>query len=826
MRIVPFIVSAAVTAGLIIAMNVRLTIGGNKTPRFGYFLSPQQGFWQNAEPTNKSYDGEIKLADLSGKADVYFDERLVPHVYADNEKDAYYIQGYLHAKFRLWQMDFQTRAAGGRLSEVVGKSQLGIDRMFRRLGMVYAAENSLKAHEANPVIKEEMDAYTAGVNAYLKSLKPHQIPLEYKLLDSQPEEWSNLKTALFLKFMSFDLAGAEWDFEMANARRLLGATDFEKLYPIVSDSLDPILPKGTAFAAPGVQLNIPANADSSMYRDTKDTTINGGFAFDKKPDPDNGSNNWAVAGSKSASGRPILANDPHLGLNLPSLWYEMQISTPAFNAYGATFPGAPSIVIGFNDHCSWGFTNAMRDVRDYYEIKFKDTTMQEYWFNNQWVRTEFRDEVIKIRDSADLKEHIAMTVFGPVMFDKTYPNKLEDGKNYAVRWKAHDPGVELLTFNKLNHAKNLDDYKDAIATFKCPGQNMIFATKTGDIAITQQGEFPAKWRRQGDFPMPGFDSTYMWQVNIPLNENPQMINPPRGYVSSANQLPVDTTYPYYLGGSYPPYRGFIINRYLNQMNSITPQDMMRLQGENYNVFAEFARPVLLKYIDENGLSADEHKYFNLLKNWNLRNDPSEAGASVFKAVWDSLEVAIFSDEMAALTQNGKYAKAAKWPDESTLVEALRKDSTGFRFIDDIRTPEVETLQFDMMKAFKMAVAALKKADDAGNLGWAKFKDGGVRHLLKIEPFSRLHLNEGGGDHIINATKQWHGPSWRMIVHMTDKSEAYGVYPGGQDGNPGSKYYDNFIDTWVVGKYYPLLFVPKTEAANNKSFKWHLTFSKA
>jgi penicillin amidase len=823
MRIVPFLVSAIITTALIIVLNMQLPIGGAKSPRFGYFLSPQQGFWQNADATDKSYDGEIKLSGMQGNADVYFDDRLVPHVYADNERDVYYLQGYLHAKFRLWQMDFQTRAAGGRLSEVLGKGQLGIDRMFRRLGMVYAAENSLKAHEANPVIKEEMDAYTAGVNAYIHQLKPNQIPLEYKLLDAQPEDWTNLKTALFLKFMSFDLAGAEWDFEMANARRLLGATDFEKLYPIVSDTLDPIIPKGTAFAAPGLKVKPPANADSSMYYD-KDTT--GGFAFDQKPDPDNGSNNWAVAGSKTASGRPILCNDPHLALNLPSLWYEMQLSTPSFNAYGASFPGAPSIVIGFNDSASWGFTNAMRDVRDYYEIKFKDSTMQEYWFNKQWVKAESRKELIKIRDSADLEEHIAMTVFGPVMYDKSYPDKLEDGKYYAVRWKAHDAGVELLTFNKLNHAKNVADYKDAISTFKCPGQNMLFATKTGDIAITQQGEFPAKWRRQGDFPMPGFDSSYMWQGMIPQNENPQMINPARGFVSSANQLPVDTTYPYYLGGSYPPYRGYIINRYLNQMSNITPADMMRLQTENYNVFAEFARPVLLKYIDENGLNADEKKYLDMFKNWNLRNDPGENGASVFRAWWDSLENVVFTDEMAVLTQNGKYPKASKWPDESTLVEALKKDSTAFHFVDDIRTPEKETLQFDVVKAFKMAVSELKKADHDSRLSWAKYKDGGVRHLLKIPEFSRFHLNEGGGLHIINATKEWHGPSWRMIVHMTDKIEAYGVYPGGQDGNPGSKYYDTFIDNWVAGKYYPILFITKADAANNKQIKWHVTFSKA
>ncbi|MCE3282876.1 MAG: penicillin acylase, partial [Chitinophagaceae bacterium] len=484
MRIVPFVISAAVTTGLVIALNVQWPTGAAKTPRLGSFLSPQHGFWQNAEPADIRFDGDIKLAGLKGNADVYFDERLVPHIYAEHETDAYYIQGYLHAKFRLWQMDFQTRAAGGTLSEVLGKKYVPIDRFFRRLGMVYAAENSLKAAEDEATTKTEMDAYTAGINSYINSLEPKDYPLEYKLLDSKPAEWSNLKTCLFLKFMSFDLAGAEWDFELANARQLLGATDFEKMYPIIQDSLDPIIPKGTAFSTPGVPLKRPAGYDSILdSRITKDSS--GKFVADIKPDPGNGSNNWAVAGSKTASGRPILCNDPHLGLNLPSLWYEMQITTPTMNTYGATFPGAPSVIIGFNDSCSWGFTNAMRDVRDYYEIRFKDTTMQEYWFNNQWTKAGLREEKILVRDSIDFTERIAMTVFGPIMYDRVHPNvKTNDGKYYAVRWKAHDPSNELITFNKLNHSKNLADYEEAISHFKCPGQNMLFATKTGTIAIT------------------------------------------------------------------------------------------------------------------------------------------------------------------------------------------------------------------------------------------------------------------------------------------------------------------------------------------------------
>jgi penicillin amidase len=262
------------------------------------------------------------------------------------------------------------------------------------------------------------------------------------------------------------------------------------------------------------------------------------------------------------------------------------------------------------------------------------------------------------------------------------------------------------------------------------------------------------------------------------------------------------------------------------MTNITPKDMMRLQAENYNVFAEFARPVLMKYMDSVSLNADEQKYLDIVKHWNLRNDPDQTGISVFKAWWDSLEVVIFGDEIYALTNNGNNKAAAKWPDESTLVEGLLKDSVGFRFTDDITTTEIETLETMVSRAFKMAVDDLKKVDSDGNLPWGKYKATAVRHLLKIPALSRMNLDIGGGEHIINATKQFHGPSWRMIVHMTDQIEAYGVYPGGQHGNPGSKYYDTFIDNWVKGEYYPLLFIKKEEVVANTRIRWHLKFLKA
>ncbi len=809
MRILGFILSAAITTALCIILNTKMLLPAP----LGKLLAPQEGIWQNAEPADEDFSADLSFPSLEGKVSVYFDERLVPHIFAEQENDAYFVQGYLHAKFRLFQMDLQTLSAAGRASEVVGDIALNHDREFRRLGMVFAAENSLTEMEANPVIKKECDAYTAGVNAYIENLPESKLPIEYKLLGFKPGKWSNLKSALFLKYMSWDLAAHETDFEMTNARNFFSPDDFSKLYPAMQDSLDPIIPKGTIFQQPKVSLKIPADADS-LYLNKESIAV----SENEKPDKDNGSNNWAVSGSKTQSGAPILCNDPHLGLNLPSLWYEMQISTPAFNAYGATFPGAPSIIIGFNDSCAFGFTNGGRDVRDYYEIKFKDESNSAYWFNNEWRKTTFRYEQIKIAGKPDFIDTVAYTLFGPVMYDKSFSGKRTgNSKNYAVRWKAHDPSNEMLLFNLLNRAKNYSDYTEAVVNLHTPGQNVAFACKNGDIAIRTQGEFPAKWKGQGDFIMPGTDSSYMWQAMIPMDETPYQYNPERGFISSANQNPTDSSYPYYLGREYPVPRGFIINRKLAAMQNISPQDMMALQTDNYNVFAEMARPTFLKNIDEQILNPTEKKYFELLKNWDLRNDAVSKGATVFVSTWKYFKNAVFDDE---------YAKApvpVQIPFESTLLEAVLKDS-AYKFLDDVTTSQTETLKDDAMAAFKRAVTDLVKAEASGKLEWATYKDTRVNHLLKLPSFSRLHLPIGGGTNIINAAKEEHGPSWRMVVSLTAKTEAYGVYPGGQSGNPGSKYYDGFIDQWVAGKYYPLWMMTKEEQ-KDKRVKWVMSFNK-
>ncbi|MBO9202301.1 MULTISPECIES: penicillin acylase family protein [Niastella] len=807
MRIIPFIITVVVTMGLIVTLSKPI----GSIPPLGSFLSPQTGFWQNAEPVNAHANIDLNFPQLKDKVQVYFDDRMVPHVFAQNDEDLYFVQGYLHAKFRLWQMEFQTYAAAGRLCEVLGpgpnNDYLNYDRNMRRVGMQFGARHSLDSMENDPVSKSIVDAYTSGVNAYINNLSADELPLEYRLLNYVPEHWNNYKTALFLKYMSYSLTGSENDFELTNVRNVLSREDFEILYPTMQDSLDPIIPKGEVFSAPAIRPQMPVSSDSIYFKWNTFADINATPV--DKPDKDNGSNNWAVSGAKTKSGRPILCNDPHLDLNLPSLWFEMQLHTPQYNVYGVSFPGSPAVIIGFNDSCSWGVTNAQRDVKDYYNIKFKDETKEQYFFNGNWVNSDLHIDTIKIKGALPFYDTVAYTVFGPVQYDNSFTGKKRTTPNnsFAVKWQAHEGSNELKTFYLLNRTKNMGDYREAIKNFHCPGQNFVFASKSGDIAIWQQGEFPAKWRRQGDFIMPGVDSSYLWQGTIEQSENPHLENPERGFVSSANQMAADTSYPYYLGGHFPIYRGIMINRYLRQMSGITIDDMKKMQTDNFNVFAETALPLLMANVDESTLSIEEKKYLDILRGWNLRGDAVEKAPAIFQLWFDNLELEVWDDDLEVAN------KPVKVPDEATLVHCL--NMSNFKFADNIKTNQVETVRDVVTAAFKKTVPVVSLADQKANLNWGKYKDGGIRHLLRLAPLSRFHLMTGGGENMINATKQFHGPSWRMIVELTDKTEAWGIYPGGQSGNPGSQYYDNFIDKWSEGKYDKLWVMDAGEAKDKR-----------
>lgn len=813
MRILPFIISTVITAGLVFALNKNW----GTIPPMGKFLSPQHGFWQNAEPADKDYSADLKLTGLTGKAEVYFDDRLVPHVFAENDNDAYFIQGYLHAKFRLWQMEFQTLATAGRISEIVGSRAINYDREQRRMGLTFAAENMVKAIEENETTRSAVHSYTDGVNAFIDNMKESELPIEYKLLNYKPERWSVLKTALFVKQVTKTLSGYGYsnDLQYSSLRSVFTDREIQLLFPYSQDSLSPIIPKGTPFPAASATAIKPPLADS-VYIGSKDSIKVGET---DKPTPGIGSNNWAVSGSKTKSGAPILCNDPHLELTLPSIWYEIQLHTPTHNAYGVSFPGLPCVVIGFNDSIAFGFTNGGIDVMDFYEIKFRDNTQKQYWFNGNWKDCDsIRLETIKVKGAPTVYDTVSYTVFGPVIYDKSFTSVAVPGKAIAVHWKAHDKSNELLTWLKLNRASNYNDYVNALPSFTCPVQNVAFASKGGDIAIWQQGEVPLRWARQGVYVMPGEDSSYMWQGRIPQEENPHILNPERGFISSANQRAVDSAYPYYVPGDFAVYRGKRINDLLSSMNQVTVADMMRAQNDNYNTLASIIRPVLLRHIDQTKLDGDEKQLLQTLASWNLINDPDEKGPGIFESWLDTLRTNTWSDDFSRV-------KDPIMPDRSTLCDMLLHDSV-FAYADNINTPQKETVSDLVTNSFKTAAKFLIERNRTEGLSWSAYKNTSIFHLLRTAtlPFARTGINNGGGVEILNATRHTNGPSWRMVVELTTPVNAYGVFPGGQDGNPGSRFYDNFLDNWANGKYFKLWFMREGDKTDKKVM-WVMKFEK-
>jgi penicillin amidase len=494
------------------------------------------------------------------------------------------------------------------------------------------------------------------------------------------------------------------------------------------------------------------------------------------------------------------------------------MTTPNVNVYGVSFPGSPNVIIGFNDSIAWGVTNSQRDVRDYYEIQFRDESKKEYLFNGEWKAADLRMDTIKVKGGADLYDTIAFTVFGPVIYDQSFSKQLSNNKAIALRWTAHDESNEGMTFYKLNRAKNYDEYLDAIKTYQTPAQNFVFASKAGDIAIWQQGKFPARWYGQGIYLMPGIDSSYQWQGFIPQNENPHA-HLDSGFLESANQRPVDSAYPYFIPGNYITPRGISIERNLNKMEGITIDDMKALQNDYYSVFAEGARNMLLKYVQEEALDADGKRYLQMVRSWDLYTTPGSTATTVYQTWFDSLEVNIWEDEWS------RDSLALPFPAEQTLLEWINKDS-AFKYVDNITTSQKETIYDVVTQALKKAIPQLKKEEAAGTLQWTKHKDPTIYHLLKdaVMPFARK-VPVGGWSNVINAVTHSHGPSWRMIVQLSDPIEAYGVYPGGQEGSPSSKYYDNFVDTWASGKYYRLWFMKKTES-EDKRIIGTLTFTNS
>ena len=736
--------------------------------------------------------GEIKSKNLIENARIVWDKRLVPHIESATVEDAFYLQGYTIASQRLWQMDMLARSATGRLAEILGERMIDRDKTQRRMGMLFAAENAVDGWKSDSEHYPYLKAYAQGVNDWIDQVSPEDLPIEYKLMGFTPEPWTDLKTAAVVKYMAQSLCSRETDLEASNSLNLLGDTLYQFLYPSYFEGQSPIIP-----STPNAW-----NYISSVANDTSISYFTNQAELYKRSTPlppeGIGSNNWAVAGSKTKSGHPILSSDPHLRLTLPSIWFENHIQTKEMNAYGVSVPGIPGILIGWNDSIAWGETNVGQDVADWYKLKWTDESMQSYELDGKMVSVHYRYEKIKVKGKPDVTDTVKYTVWGPVVVD-TVGNKRT---GLAYHWLSHEKpsGFEMEVFMNLMKSKNYNDYYKALSSYSNPAQNFLFASRSGDIAITVNGKFPLKNKNQGNFIQDGSLSSNAWKGFIPYAHNPRVKNPERGFVSSANQNSTDPSYPYYYNGDFDSFRGRTVNMELEKNSRLTPEHMMAMQNSTFNLKAADNLPGMIGGIEINKITADQKSVLDKLRSWNYRFDANSAEAIYFNIWYRSFYRMTFDEIYTSADSN-----YLQYPKTFMTSELIKKYPTHNIF-DVLATSEKEEAKDILMKSFVLAVDSFNRILPQQRT-WAAYIKPKVQHMANLPGFSRENLNVGGTVESLNAVANGAGPSWRMVVDLGDSLNAFVVYPGGQSGNPGSKYYDNMIDDWTKGNYYRALFSP-------------------
>lgn len=847
----------AALGGALLLLLVLLDCRFAGTPSPGRFFNPFSGFWRNAE-SGKHKDGKLTAPGLHETVSVVFDKRQVPHIFAQNEHDLFFAQGYVTARDRLWQMEIQTQAAAGRLAEIMGPSRIEHDLFQRRLGIPRAAEQALETAKKDPETWLALQAYADGVNAWIADLDPDDYPLEYKLIQYKPAHWSPLNTLLLIKHMQWTLSAMSDDLPLTNTMAKLGRDFTARYFPQQRPDVPPVIPPGTLWdvgpPAPGLSAKEPDSdprpnlfpaftgipdtsraAPDSLRADTarrapeppdaKSVSPEAKREFPaakpplpalpKTPTPGNGSNNFVISGSRTQGGYPILANDPHLDLGLPSIWYEIQLSSPGIGVYGVSMPGAPAVVIGFNRKIAWGLTNGNDDVFDWYRTTFKDTTLAEYEYGGQWKPTRSVVEAIKVRGGPTVLDTVLYTHQGPIVLkSQERPWNRNQPALHALRWLALEPSNEVLGFLRIMKSGSLEEFSAALEPFHCPSQNFAFASVSGDIAMFHHGRFPRKWKGQGRFTLDGSEPGNDWSGWLPRIAEPVARNPAQGWLFSANQSPTDSTYPYYLGSGFADnQRSKRLGQLLADSDSLTPESAFGIMMDDYDLHAAEALPALLDRIAKAPLSPDDSAARKELSQWDYRHGAHDKAPAVFDKWWGLLYRSIWQDEF------GADQKRYQWPNKDRTRRMILEEPDA-EWFDDITTSARENLAFLAARSFREACAQLR--DGKERRDWSAHRPVRISHLARIEAFGSPDLATGGCADCVNAIKGAHGPSWRMVVALDRKPWGYGIYPGGQSGNPGSPHYGEFISDWAAGRYYKLDFLEGPGAqAGETSYRLNL-----
>lgn len=755
-------------------------------------------------------DGELTLKGLSAPVTVHRDKLGIPQLYAKTEADLLKAQGYVHAQDRFWEMDFRRHVTAGRLSELFGKSLVNKDIYLRTMGWRRVAEQEWAL--LAPETKASLEAYTAGVNAWLDA-NPDGDSLEYKILslqnpDYEIEKWNPVDSLAWLKAMAWDLRGNMKEEIQRTALLGLGLTQkqVDELYPAYPiDRHLPIVGPNSAALTQVAEV-------SALGSEVESPALQGLAAIDKdlKALPglmgnDNGgigSNSWVISGSKTGSGKPILANDPHLSPSQPGIWYQMGLHCECgLEVAGFTFSGVPGVIIGHNAKVAWGFTNLGPDVIDLYLERLDGADTQ--------ITT--RQETVKVAGGEDVKITVRSTKHGPLISDASDEFKhLAKNEAVALRWTALDPGRTGDAIFKLDKAANWQEFRAAAALFEVPAQNLVYADVDGNIGYQSPGKIPVRGKGDGRYMAPGWDPAYDWTGYIPFAELPSSYNPPQGYIVTANQAVIGPQYQHLLTNDWDyGYRSQRINEMIaTTKGRITVDDVQKMQFDNYNSIAPTLVPVLAT-VKRPPLSQVEIDADALFKNWKFQQTDDSAASAYFNAIWRNLLLRTFEELTPDYAPNG----GDRWYE---VMRRLLEDPNN-AWWDDVTTAAVERRDDTIAHAMADAVKELSGLQGESPKQWtwgelhtltpthATFGESGIAPLEWL--FNGPEVPTSGGASIVNATGWTAGtgyavdgvPSMRMIVDLNNLNESRWIQLTGNSGHAFHDNYDDQLELWRTGQ---------------------------
>ncbi|MEV5965013.1 penicillin acylase family protein [Kribbella sp. NPDC051952] len=803
-----------------------------------------------------TYDGTIELTGLDGDVNVIRDANGIPQVYADTPSDLFAAQGYVHAQDRFFEMDFRRHVTSGRLSELFGPDALETDKFVRTLGWRRVAEKELGL--LSPTTRQYLDDYARGVNAYLSTHSGSGLSLEYAVLslkgtDYHPEPWTAADSLAWLKAMAWDLGG-NMDEEMTRTKLLAAfpSRNIESLYPQYPyDRNQPIMPTGTV-GKDGKFTTSPITADRAMLTpdllkslDSVQKVAKGLPELLGQGDGI-GSNSWVVSGDHTTTGKPLLANDPHLGATMPGIWTQIGLhcnnvgkSCP-FDVSGFSFSGLPGVVIGHNNAISWGFTNLDPDVQDLYLERIDGNNAL---YDNKWRPMVTREETFKVAGQDEpVKITVRETRHGPLVSDvgedqKEVGEQSAKRANYpqaygvALQWTALTPGRTADALFAINQAQDWPQFRVAAQLFQVPSQNLVYADTDGHIGYQAPGLIPIRKTGRGDWPVPGWDSRYRWTGYIPFDALPTEFDPPDGIIVTANQAVVPHGYKYYLTNDWDyGYRSQQIMDRIKAAGKLDANAMASIQLDTKNKSAEMLVPYLLQIGIEDAFDKQGQ---DILRNWDFTQPPDSAAAAYFNVVWRNLLDLTFHDQLPEGT----------WPDGGSrwfeVVHTLlgQPNSTWW---DDLRTPQKESRDDILREALVDARTEItqKMAREPANWQWGKLHKltltnqtlgkSGIGLVDRL--FNRGPYQLGGGTSIVDATS-WDAsegyavtstPSMRMVVDLSDFDKSRWVNLTGVSGHAFSAHYTDQTELWVKGETLPWAY---TKGAVEAARKDALTFTK-